>query len=333
MKKHSGFSIASAMVGMVIVSMGAIALYTLIDNARKGQKGIQNSVDFDVLKSSIQLVLAKPALCAGAFRTQTNTPAKFPTSQPSETLHQLMMGTSPIVQMDQLITGGLTIKKLELSQVTGTASSLAAGIRTYIVQLVVEAEKASGLGGNLLSNAKNPFRFSLQTLDATGVIQGCGTVTAPIEFFSSTAAVSRNPIVMNAGNAYEGAIPATAWSNLGAADIDIPVRPVNSMVSLDMSGYLNWNGGNPATIHDYQIELRYSKDGGATWSPLAYTSTLFAAVVPERGTSYSLKASVALNAGQSLMIRPRFRSEVATGAVPQDDLTTANLHAVVYPNP
>ncbi len=157
----------------------AVTVMQMIDNSQKAQKNVQNSLDFDVLKSSIKQVLDKADKCATGLKNAANTSmAKFnPTSAPNstESLGAIVMGTHVVAKVGDNLGGGLKLTKLELiSTDTSPPSPDASGNSTHNVKLIIEAQKTSGsIGGLTLTNANNPFLFSLKT-DSSNQITACG---------------------------------------------------------------------------------------------------------------------------------------------------------------
>ncbi len=179
-KKHgNGFSLVGVLVAAGIMGFLAVVFSQMISNSQKGQKSVENSIDFDILRSSIQLVLNKPSLCGAAFKNSDTTDpiARFhpTTSIPTDKkLHSIFMGSSKIAEVGMNLGGGLTITKLELEFIPPPLPPAPPPPpNNYEVNLIVEASKASGAyGGYKLSNASNPFRFSIQTSSSDEIV-GC----------------------------------------------------------------------------------------------------------------------------------------------------------------
>lgn len=169
----NGFSLVGVLVASVIVGLLSVFFATMLSNSKKGQTGVQNSIDFDVLRSSIALVLKNPVSCAVAFK-DAGTPAgaahfKNPPSSVSvsKRLNSIVLGTTTIAKVGMNLGGGLKINKLELRYVSGAAPN-------FLVALLVEATKVSGsFGSQVLNNTANPFYLKIKT--SGNAIVGCDT--------------------------------------------------------------------------------------------------------------------------------------------------------------
>lgn len=181
-KNLHGFSLVSVMVAAVLVGFLSIALMKLLSNSRSGQQTVENSVEFSVLKSSIQHVLTNPDLCATAFVDATSTPLNYfndtgpyPTTA-LQVIPKIRVGdtaTSPTVaEVGKRLGGGLTITSMGFRQL---ANPRTVGTQfVYEVALEITATKgADAYGGRTLSNANNPFILSIFTNNSTDLIESC----------------------------------------------------------------------------------------------------------------------------------------------------------------
>ncbi len=176
-----GFSLVAVLIATALLGFLAIGFSKLIINSQKGQKGVQNSVDFDSLKTSVQQVLLKPDLCSRAFRDSAGNIASFDSATGSTLLEEIRIdtgiaGSATVVKKDQLYAGGLTVKKLELRYPSGITGPIAPD--EHFVELIIEAERSTGgLGGSIISNAQSSLKFVINT--SAGIISGCSTSEAP----------------------------------------------------------------------------------------------------------------------------------------------------------
>ncbi len=187
MKIKNGFSIISVLVAAGLLGILALVFSKMIMNSQKGQKNVENSLDFDVLRSSIALVINNPSHCAVAFKNSVSpspTAAQFPNPSgvdANKKLESIVLGASTIAKVGMNLGGGLKIDKLELQDISPVSTP-----NKFEVALIVEATKASeSYGAPKLSNASNPFRFSISTNPSTSEIIGCGGGSCPIGFVNS----------------------------------------------------------------------------------------------------------------------------------------------------
>lgn len=122
-KYENGFSLIGVLVAAGIIGFLALSFSDMLLNSKRGQMSVENSIDFDVLRSSIQVVLNNSPLCAIAFKNN-DTPQGLvqfmvPTSgiPANKKLHSIFMGSSKIAEVGMILGGGLKIDKLELDYI------------------------------------------------------------------------------------------------------------------------------------------------------------------------------------------------------------------------
>ena len=162
-KQRFGFSILEMMIGIAILATVMVGFSQFLNGAMKGQKSVQNAVDFDILKTSINAVLNTQA-CDGAFQGSSGLVQLFavaPPSGPGELLsapvaiQQIKQGSAVIVDRAQpALGGGLTLSNLEFTSALadGGESVTESGVTTlysrYVVTLHVAVAKSAGsMGG------------------------------------------------------------------------------------------------------------------------------------------------------------------------------------------
>ena len=79
-----GFSIMQAMIGMAIMGIAAAGFMTFLNTVQKGQKNVQNAVDFDITMSRLSLLLSSKA-CDGAFQDATHNEVQLFSTAPTGT--------------------------------------------------------------------------------------------------------------------------------------------------------------------------------------------------------------------------------------------------------
>jgi len=185
-----GFSIVQVLVAGAIASVLMVAFGQYLNSAMKGQKSVQNAVDFDILKTSINMVLNTKA-CDGAFKSNAsgdNVQLSFPATLPLGT--NIIAATSPIA-IDNIRQGNTVLATLGLNLGAGmTISSLAftdaifdgdqvIGANTYkafVATLNIGAQKAAHSYGAPGYSAN--FSVRLLVNPSTSLVERCGTAGA-----------------------------------------------------------------------------------------------------------------------------------------------------------
>ncbi len=250
MKNNRGFSIVAVLVAAGIMGFLALVFSKMILNSKKGQKSVENSLDFDVLKTTTKMILNKKSLCDNAFRSSGTAATFNPTLLPQSNFNEIRLGTQIVASPSMTLGGGLVIDKLELSQVSGTVpDTITIPSKTiYPVELVISAlKKTSGVGGSTLSNKFNPFRFLIQ-----------------VDYDSIALTGSRQ---IEACWLADGAVPQsyTAWGTLSCGSGYIPAYTGLAVVAIHTAqaggapickqggGFANTNGfyWSSGTTHGY----------------------------------------------------------------------------------
>ena len=181
--------VAAALLGLL-----ALGFSEMIGGAMKGQKNVQNAVDFDILKTSINMVLNTKA-CDGAFKDSAgnNVTMNFGTtpltlSPPTNLIapgtsvgiNEIYQGNSLIAKNGANLGGRMKISKLEFTdaiydgdQILGTP---AVTYKAFVATLNVEATKASGSYGNQSPKKTFSVRLLLRpdASNTAGAVEKCG---------------------------------------------------------------------------------------------------------------------------------------------------------------
>ncbi len=173
-----GFSLAGVLVASAIGAVIMIALMSMINNAQKGQKSVSNAIDFSIMKSTVLLLLNNSDLCkASILKANEVDPGEFDPALGANEI-AIKLGNSVLASQNVKIDNQLEIKRVYLEQVAGSVPDASVvGKTTYIVELVIEAEKIGegNYGGNKLSTKMGqPFFLYVQTDDVTKKIENCG---------------------------------------------------------------------------------------------------------------------------------------------------------------
>jgi len=196
--KVNGFSILQAMVGMAILGIAAAGFMTFLNTAQKGQKNVQNAVDFDMFKTSLNLVFNTKA-CDNSLIGAGGTPLTIAWSSPPALganlivagsplpIFQVKYGSSLLAEISKSIphnsTGGMTLSKFQVVDAIydGEQSIGSDTYKAFSSLIEIEATKASGSLGAQKYSTKIAVRLLANTAPGVvGQVQKCGNQTAQV---------------------------------------------------------------------------------------------------------------------------------------------------------
>jgi hypothetical protein len=125
MKTQTGMSLVGVLITAAIAGFLTLAISQMIVDGFKGQKTLQHAVDFEILKSSLALLLNSQA-CNGAFRADAsgnfvmlnyNTTPNIGDNilNTPVSIFEIRIGNSPLIGQNVALANGLTLNRLELS--------------------------------------------------------------------------------------------------------------------------------------------------------------------------------------------------------------------------
>ena len=137
-----------------------MAFMQAINGAAKGQQNVQNAVDFDIFKSTLNLI-ANSRACDGAFRDETGQPVRLTyvgamvpgTSilSPAAPLAvaKLYFGATPLATPGMPMGAGMKLSKLEFVEAIYERDVVVGAVtyRSFAALLHVEATKQIGAQG------------------------------------------------------------------------------------------------------------------------------------------------------------------------------------------
>ncbi len=180
LKSQAGFSLAGVMVAAAMLAVITVALTKVIQNGQQGQKAVNDSVDFSVLKGNIQTVLENRVLCRSAFRAGGGA-LQIPNGAAGALINvgQIAIGGTQIAANPLVIGSGLSITRLQLQRI---AANVATGTDfNFQARLLISVTKANGgYGGNVLSTNQNNAPVIDFRTDGAGNILDCGANSLPI---------------------------------------------------------------------------------------------------------------------------------------------------------
>lgn len=199
--RSSGFTIIEVIVAGLLLLGLAFAFFQFLNNAMKGQKNVQNAVDFDILKTSLNLVFNTKA-CDGSLYTTGATPALlsfvipptltlgqnlFPTGTPKLPIGEIKHGGSTIVKINDMLPGQLKIDKLEITEAVFDGSQILGPnpatdtYHAFSTIIAIQATKAEGSMGRKVLSTNMSVRLLAQAgTTNTGRIEKCSTSTSSV---------------------------------------------------------------------------------------------------------------------------------------------------------
>jgi hypothetical protein len=180
-----GFSILQILVASALLAGLGLMLNQILGNASKGQKNVQNSVDFDLLRSSLNLVFNTRACDGAFFKTGSPLTLSFPaTLSPGTNLvgpgsaidiDEIRMGNSVIAKRNSALPGGMRLDTLALSEAIYDGNQVVDGVgyRAFMSLVKVRATKAQGSYGAQFLETQVAVRILARTTD--GVVAKCAS--------------------------------------------------------------------------------------------------------------------------------------------------------------
>lgn len=181
---------------MGLLTILIFAFTAFLNGAQKGQKNVQNAVDFDILKSSINLVLRSQS-CGSALKDSSGNPITFqfasnilsntPASNLPLDISKINLGGTVLAEKGASLGGGMSIGQIQVvealyngdRQVENTPSTTPPTYTTYksFASIIkVTANKAAGsFGGQTLSAQFGVELWANATGAMIGQVQKCAT--------------------------------------------------------------------------------------------------------------------------------------------------------------
>ncbi len=186
-----GFSLVQVLVAAGLLGVLALGFSQLLSGAMKGQKHVQNAVDFDILKTALNQVFSTKA-CNGALYTgATNTifvfppgmapdddlanPTSFPDGIPVD---EVKHGASRVAKRDDTLSGGLKITSLALTSAIYDGDQSVDGVnyKAFAARFQIKATKlGSSIGSTELEHT---LSVRLLANAADGKVEKCGNAEA-----------------------------------------------------------------------------------------------------------------------------------------------------------
>ncbi len=192
--KNRGVSIIQVLVAAAMLGALAVAFSQFLSGSMKAQKNVQNNIDFDILKNSINLVLNSQN-CISPAQESSGKAVKLVLTAAADangsflaspvTVERIVHGGGTLVAMNQDLGGGLKITKLQVSSAvpdgpleSHLVDSLPVNYKPYLVRLTMEGTKAEGsLGKKVLTQEFVVRMLANQSggaSDNTNRIEKCG---------------------------------------------------------------------------------------------------------------------------------------------------------------
>ncbi len=218
-KRSKGFSLLEILVAMALLSVLAVAFITFLNNASKGQKNVQNAVDFDIIKSGLTLVTSTKA-CDNAFRNADNTKIKFTfTGTPTLgsdiltgplSVAKIFHGNTTIAELGASVGGGMNLEKMAFTSAVynGIQREGSVDYKVFTTTLALEAKKQDGsLGAIVLKAPLYTFRVLVADAAGGGTLEKCSVSEASSSIQSTTVDIP------NVGDVFSGNLTKLAIPN------------------------------------------------------------------------------------------------------------------------
>jgi len=197
-----------AMIGMAIMGIAAAGFMTFLNTAQKGQKNVQNAVDFDMFKTSLNLVFNTKA-CDNSLIGAGGTPLTIAWSSPPVLganlivagsplpIFKIKYGSSILAEISKSIpynsTGGMTLSKFEVVEAIydGEQSIGSDTYKAFSSLIEIEATKAVGSFGAQKFTTKIGIRLLANTAPGVvGQVQKCGANNSTAQWVKLSSVVS-----------------------------------------------------------------------------------------------------------------------------------------------
>jgi len=169
------------MVSAALLGLLSLVFAQLLTEGNKGRQGVQQGVDFELLKSTVHMIIKDPDLCVAAFRTDPDIGvARFHPTVAIPAANQfrvLKLGTADILKDGLALGAGMTIEGLSLVATPGIPPTMAGTRLRHRVDLSFRATKVSGGYGAQSLTLAIPFHLILETDSTTHQILACGVET------------------------------------------------------------------------------------------------------------------------------------------------------------
>lgn len=169
--------IVSGILGVVVLGFA-----TLIGQSFKAMRSVSQSVDFQLLRSSVSDVLTEPG-CADVFLNSSNGIAKFSPTTSNITKIRNPKNNVIVAEIGQEISPGLTVSTFNFSyqkdllgnNVPPKVNTPAAGLTTHWVDLVILAEKSTvGFGPKVIGSTAKPIGVGFITNGSNEILDCVG---------------------------------------------------------------------------------------------------------------------------------------------------------------
>lgn len=186
-RRNAGFSIVELLVVAGLLGFLSITLGQMIMNAMKGQKNVQNSIDFDLVKMNVAMALKSRACDTALKRNKAGKPLKF--SIPSGIIPltdiittplavaSIDLGATPLAAKDMDLGGGMKLSHLNITSAiyNGEVTYAPKTYESFSVLLSLGADKNQhSLGAKSLST-----KIGVTLLTQGGVVRRCLLETDP----------------------------------------------------------------------------------------------------------------------------------------------------------
>ncbi len=168
----------------MIIGISGVVLMKLINTSLKATTNVANNVEFEVVNTSVDLLLKSSKHCAGSLRNADNTPIKLiPASLPVATdpdsavpIHRVILGANAILDLSKPdLGGGMKFAELNVIDAIDDGTETITGVvyKRYLATLRLLVQKAeNSMGGD---HRKQNFYVPLLAHPTSHEVQRCGS--------------------------------------------------------------------------------------------------------------------------------------------------------------
>lgn len=173
--EEAGMSLVATLIAIAIMGVVVAGFVSVMDFSLRSQTNTQNKSDFGNLKDNLKLLINSAPLCRNAFRNSSDVVetyvAPLPSVPPgsstapsySRDIDRVYFGPSVLVKKNDVVYGGLKIKKIELRS-TGIWPTFTNPNWRHFAKIYLEADKSSvATGPSTINNTGNEIYISIDT--------------------------------------------------------------------------------------------------------------------------------------------------------------------------
>lgn len=187
LRGQRGFSLIQVLVASSLMVILIMAFVSFLNFATKGQKNVQNSVDFDIIKTSMNMVFNTRACDGSLYKNATDNiefilPAGMTlgdnllSGASKIDIYEVRHGDSKVVRLGESVMGGLKINRLEVTDAIYDGDQVVDGVKykAFAARIFIEVTKPTGsLGAKTLSSTMSVRLLAIGAGANQGKVNRC----------------------------------------------------------------------------------------------------------------------------------------------------------------